>query len=406
MNASKTLTLSIVILGSISSSFALTWADTGAPHNAWGSMAMSADGSRLAATVSSKSPTPIYYSTNGGASWTSNAAPAQIWQNIVASADGNTLLATVASYLKTNTVYFSTNAGATWTCRSNAPVIGQIACSADGWKWIASAGFNGIYTSTDLGISWTSNNVPTGFWSAVASSADGTRLVAVMATSTAGGSYYLRIYASSDSGNSWSLTPAPSLTWTSIASSADGTRLAAVATHTAYTSGALYTSADSGSHWTLSSAVNNAWQSIACSADGRKLIAAAPWDSSAVVAVPLYISTNAGSSWITTNSPAEYWSFVASSADGNMLAAISNLGGIWSAQATPRTPLNLAPANGTLVFSWPISSAHFVLQQRLDLAAADWVTVTNPPVLNYSNLQYQVVITPNGSSALYRLATP
>jgi hypothetical protein len=103
---------------------------------------------------------------------------------------------------------------------------------------------------------------------------------------------------------------------------------------------------------------------------------------------------------------AEFWSFVVSSADGNKRMAISNLGGIWSAQTTPQTVLNLTPVNGALLFSWPVSSADFVLQQSQDLTTASWVTLTNLPVLNYSNLLDQVVVTPEGASGIYRLATP
>jgi hypothetical protein len=406
MNRCKILALITITVGGFHCSNAQTWTQTSAPHNPWTAVAMSADGTKLAAIAPTKNPTPIYYSTNSGASWTSNASPTQIWQNIVSSADGNILLASVASYLKTNVVYFSTNAGATWTGRSNAPVIGQIACSADGGKWIVSAGSNGVFTSTDFGVSWTSNSVPAGFWSAVASSADGATLAAVMSTNTSGGSYFLQIYVSSDSGNSWNLSDAPSLTWRSIAASADGTRWVAVATHTAYTPGAIYTSVNSGSHWTISSAVNNAWQSVASSADGCDLIAAAPWDASAVVAVPLYLSSDGGATWISTNSLAEYWSYVASSADGNQLVAISNLGTIWSARATPRIALNLTLTNGELAFSWLIPSTDLVLQQRPDLATGSWVTVTNQPVLNDSTLLYQVILAPDGPSGVYRLSTP
>lgn len=56
--------------------------------------------------------------------------------------------------------------------------------------------FGGIYTSTDSGTTWVSNNVPVGSWSAVACSADGTKLVAVV-----------------DGGGIWTaqVTPAPLL---------------------------------------------------------------------------------------------------------------------------------------------------------------------------------------------------
>ena len=77
-----------------------------------------------------------------------------------------------------------------------------------------------IYTSGDSGATWTQRDVKQAWWSSVASSADGSKLVAAVM----GG----RIYVSGDSGVSW--TPAGSTQgWSSVASSADGTKLVAVA---------------------------------------------------------------------------------------------------------------------------------------------------------------------------------
>jgi len=53
-----------------------------------------------------------------------------------------------------------------------------------------------------------------------------------------------------------------------------------------------------------------------------------------------------------------------------------------------------------------IPSTEFVLQQNLDLAAPNWVTLANSPVLNLSNLQQQVTLSSTNSKAFYRLAAP
>jgi hypothetical protein len=59
-------------------------------------------------------------------------------------------------------------------------VWSALAGSADGSKLVAAAGNNGtIYTSSDSGNTWLSNSVPRIQWTAVASSADGNSLVAV-----------------------------------------------------------------------------------------------------------------------------------------------------------------------------------------------------------------------------------
>jgi hypothetical protein len=69
------------------------------------------------------------------------------------------------------------------------------------------------------------------------------------------------------------LTIAPSNTWFSVASSSDGTKLVAVAGGPSG-SGPIYVSTDSGSTWVQPAAPNGAWYSCASSASGNKLVAA------------------------------------------------------------------------------------------------------------------------------------
>ena len=79
----------------------------------------------------------------------------------------------------------------------------------------------GIYTSINSGSSWTETSATSGDWYSVASSSDGTKLVAVV--------YGGGIYTSPDSGGSWSLqTSAGFRNWTSVASSSNGTKLVAL----------------------------------------------------------------------------------------------------------------------------------------------------------------------------------
>jgi len=47
-----------------------------------------------------------------------------------------------------------------------------------------------------------------------------------------------------------------------------------------------------------------------------------------------------------------------------------------------------------------------VLQQNLDLTTTNWTDVTNPPALNLTSLQDEVVLSPTNSSGFYRLKTP
>ena len=70
----------------------------------------------------------------------------------------------------------------------------------------------------------------------------------------------------------------------SVASSADGTKLVAVVGNDY-----IYTSTDSGAHWTQAGMSNN-WTSVASSTDGSKLVALTS-------AGGIYTSTNFGVTW-------------------------------------------------------------------------------------------------------------
>ena len=139
-------------------------------------------------------------------------------------------------------------------------------------------GFGLIYTSTDSGVSWTPRDSDRLWW-AVASSDDGSKLVAVEGGPVTNG----RIYTSTDSGVSW--TPRESNRfWTAVASSADGSKLIAAADQ-------IYTSTDSGLSWTPRDS-GRAWTSVASSADGSKLVATVHLGS-------IYTSTDSGLTWLT-----------------------------------------------------------------------------------------------------------
>src|SRR5438876_1098910 len=95
------------------------------------------------------------------------------------------------------------------------------------------AGLGGLFAVVNLAFAqtWTPTSAPFQDWGSVASSADGTKLVAVgRQTYDINSGEYMGglIYTSTDSGVSWTRTTAPSSNWSSVASSADGTTLVAV----------------------------------------------------------------------------------------------------------------------------------------------------------------------------------
>jgi hypothetical protein len=160
-------------------------------------------------------------------------------------------------------------------------------------------------------------------WS-LASSADGTKLVAAGGgpDTDAGGAYTggACIYTSADSGATWTQTTAPRLSWAPVASSADGTKLVAVAV-----GHGIYTSADSGATWTQTTAPDPFWQSVASSANGTKLVAVSTDLDPAtlkLVGGNIYTSSDSGATWTQTGTK-QHWNSVASSSDGTKLVAVS-----------------------------------------------------------------------------------
>ena len=170
------------------------------------------------------------------------------------------------------------------------------------------------------------------------------------------------IYASTNSGASWIKTGASSNQWYCIASSADGTKLVAGASDIGFSTPAfIYTSTNSGATWQSNNVPIAIWLSVASSADGREL--------AAVCNGGIYTSTNSGATWQTNNSPFDSWHSVTSSADGNELfaTAFQSMGGIWAFQTTSTPSMNITQANGNFVLSWIVPSTNFVMQQSSDM---------------------------------------
>jgi photosystem II stability/assembly factor-like uncharacterized protein len=181
------------------STFAQTWARTGAPTNDdWMAMASSADGSKSLAV----SQQNVYTSTNSGITWmaANPTLTSGLWHAAASSADGVILAA--GSY---GGLYISTNSGVTWLLNTNAPQnvwYWSVACSSDGIKMIAAPYYDTaagkperLYVSKDAGTTWAATPAPSNHWVAVASSADGTKLMALPSNGP--------IYISTDSGASW-----------------------------------------------------------------------------------------------------------------------------------------------------------------------------------------------------------
>ncbi len=221
--------------------------------------------------------------------------------------------------------------GVTWTPRQSNRQWISIASSADGTKLGAVVSSGQIYTSTDSGVTWTARE-NSRLWQCIASSADGTKLAAVQ--------FNGYIFTSADSGVTWTAR-GDYRQWVSIASSADGTKLAAVATGGSQ----IYTSTDSGVTWTARESPR-AWACIASSADGTKLAAGEKGGQ-------IYISTNSGGTW-TARASNRDWDSIASSSDGTKLAAVvypgqiytsTDSGVTWTARESSRSWTSIASSS-------------------------------------------------------------
>jgi len=379
------------------------WIQTTAPTKEfWRAVASSADGSAMVAAGLGG----IYRSTNSGATWTPTSAPAGLsWFSIASSADGSTLAAGVAG----GRIYISTNGGVTWKS-SDAPSNSWqcVACSADGIRQVAVYGepfsTGGVFTSTNAGANWIASAVPTNRfgWYAVASSADGAKLAAMMVDVLTPAGPYGWIYISTNAGATWEQSW--SMAWPChLACSADGTKLVAAKGEFGPLSGWIITSTNSGATWVRATTPAGTWTSAACSADGTRLVAAIGGYSNNPISGPVYTSTDSGTSWAMEGSPTNDWAAVASSADGGLLVAAVNGGGIYVRQTTIAPVINIYPVGTNLLLSWLVPSSSFVLQENSDLTSTNWTDVPTPSVLNFTTLNYQVTVAPTNSQCFYRL---
>jgi hypothetical protein len=86
------------------------------------------------------------------------------------------------------------------------------------------------------------------------------------------------------------------------------------------------------------------------------------------------------------------------------LAAICYGSSIFTWQTTPSPQLYLASVGNNLEMSWLIPSTNFVVQQSSDMMS--WSELTNPPTLNLTNLQNQIMLSVSTSNGFFRLTAP
>ena len=261
-------------------------------------------------------------------------------------------------------------AGLTWTARDEWRAWESLASSADGTRLAAVVSNYGlIYTSADSGLTWVPRETGRD-WDHIACSADGSRLIATTRTGP--------VVASSDAGVTWTILAAPG-PFSSIASASDGMKWVAIAPNP----GLIHTSADAGATW-VPRGTSRRWTLVASSTSGTRL--AATVDDG-----PIYTSTDSGATWSAGPSGSSLeWTGLASSADGQRLVAVarssriltSGDGGLtWSAWGTPQDWSSVASStDGNVLVATALNGRIFV---SID-AGVTWEARANP--LNWSSV--------------------
>jgi hypothetical protein len=239
-------------------------------------VASSADGSVLYCRAGS-----LDFSTNSGVSWhptgtvpTYSSGTGE--QFITCSADGSKVFLALGSgqYAAnglTSPLYTSTNFGATWVTNSTLILRWQCAAmSADGSRMTVAVSGGAIYTSTNFGSTWVSNAVPNKNWTGMASSVDGNRMIAVAGIGASPAS--AGVYTMTNFNGIWVSNALPSLNWAAVTMSASGDRVLAVTGGYSGT-GLIYSSTNGGATFNTNTAPLKGWAAVAMSADGRKLFA-------------------------------------------------------------------------------------------------------------------------------------
>lgn len=396
----------VAVLGgfvTIETASALDWqvAYTNQAVEWYSAIVSSADGKVLvtAGLTDLGSSTTLFISTNGGAGWFSGISPIHPWPLLACSADGVRLAETVSG----DVIWISTNLATTWTrCPVPTNVWSSLAMSASGQTLIAGlASGSFLYVSGDGGFHWTSINTPATNGAAVACSADGTKMFAA--------TYLGGISVSTNSGLNWQPTTAPSKSWLCIACSADGSKVMAGTDGYATDSPAeFYLSTNSGASWTSNTLVGfpQELSLLVSSADSSKI--------AALFTLPgfteIYVSYDEGLAWTQAGSSDVDWTDLAMSADGGQLAgSVRNTylepvwGSVFMSKSIHQPLLRFGAAGGASSLSWTIPSTNFKLQESPNLGATNWTDVPGRPSIVFSNLSYQPTLPSTESQRFFRL---
>lgn len=289
-----------------------------------------------------------FISTDYGSSWNINI---KFFKSIACDSSGQYLVGVIYG----GGIWTSYNSGNKWTQNPNPNTRykkWQSVTSSNSGQYLAAVEYGGgIWTSTDYGLNWTlyvdiSGNTTKNNWQYIASNASGSILFAV---ENGGG-----IWSSTNYGGLWtkySDVNTQNKYWSSIAISADGSKLVAVNKINNNIGGELWVSTNTGIIWLIVSNITNQnWASVSSDETGQYLTAV-------VNGGGIWTSNNYGFFWTLysdTNTQNKLWSSVAiSDSNYNIMAVVNTTGELWfSRNAGTTWTKNIDPSGNLIQNNW------------------------------------------------------
>jgi hypothetical protein len=269
-----------------SPNMSLVTALSSSPNLSWQGIGGSNDGRYLIATAYGSG---LYVSSDWGNTWTQSTQTTGNWENVSVSGDGMYALANISA-----NVYRSIDWGNTWALVATAAKpVSKVSVSTNAQYMYFSAYGDKISRSTDFGVTWEARESDRS-WGNMSCSADGKYVYAAtnnVSPSTNG------IYVSSDYGVTFVKTTAPNSAWNGLCVCRNGEMVFA-----AINGGQVYKTGDYGATWQiLSASPSSDWYIMGGSETGKYVVSV----SNSFVRV----SKDGGATWAnvsTANSTLNY----------------------------------------------------------------------------------------------------
>jgi len=348
------------------------WIEPIPAFTAWSSVAISANGKRIAATRYGVTA-GIFTSEDGGFTWIERTGAGSRSWGVVASDATGLLLAAYSG----NVIYTSADAGATWVTRTSAGsrTWRNLAVSGNGLRIVANdfASGSSVYVSEDGGATWaTRANASTAqAASSLSLSSNGLTII------TVGNNNPSSVSVSRDGGVSWAALPMPlSGLWRGVSVSGDGNSIFGINTQGFTTS--IHRSINSGATWLPAVQVGYAPNAVGLtlSYDGKSAIYG-PTDGD--IRAPTF-TIDGGATWQTAkNVRAGQYRYCAVSEDGAMFGSTTESSGALVLMHR-RDPMFAAPPLRTIEADKP----EFFASSPIP----DFTTIKLPDVMPWRDMEF------------------